>query len=806
VTIFSTYVRQGIRVLVRKPAISIIVVVTLGLGIGANTAIFTFVNAILLKPLLFPNADRLAIAWTKRTDNDQRFRVAPADYLDWKNENRSFDSLEAYQPWIVNRLGAGESNRLLGYRASVGLFQMLGAKFLLGRGFAPQDGISGQDREVVLSYNMWKRDLGGRNDVLGSSIDLEGAEYRIIGVVDANYDWPILADLWVPLVMSDAEKQERKIRSLVVVGRVRADRSLAQAQSDMDIVAAEVARRYPEADTGMGISLIRLPGQFGEAITRMFVLLLMGAFMFVLLLVCTNVTNLLLADAMGRQREIAVRAFLGARRWQIVLQSLTESTLLAAAGGVLGFGIAFWGVPVLRATIPQDQLRFIPGAGNMVLGERGVLFAIVCTLGAGITSGFGPALLSARCNMSEALRSGGRGSTRDTRSKLSQGLLIATEFALALVLLVSTGLMVKGFEHLGAVQNLGFETDSVLTMNIRVPTIRTAQQTASFYKETLSRVGALPGVQDAAVVGVLPFSGDTGALPFVIEGQPTAKTVELQRAAVEATSENYFQLMHIPVVTGRAFSEHDDQGSEPVAIVSSRAAHEYWHSQNPIGSRIRIGAGAKDGWLRIIGVVGDVKQSWLDTTPPPMIYVNYLQSPAATTAFVVRAADSASLVPAIRKVISQQDERVAIYSITSMNQFVQDMIAGIRVAAGLMAMFGAIAMILAAAGVYSMIANEVSVRKREIGIRIAMGATPSDVVRLFVMRALKLGAIGLAIGLLMAFVITRLMSNSLFGIVTLDPFTFLAFVIILAAIAVLGAYIPARRAARVDPIIVLRYE
>jgi putative ABC transport system permease protein len=291
-----------------------------------------------------------------------------------------------------------------------------------------------------------------------------------------------------------------------------------------------------------------------------------------------------------------------------------------------------------------------------------------------------------------------------------------------------------------------------------------------------------------------------------MEGQPTAKTVETQRAAVEAASENYFQVMHIPVVTGRAFSEHDDQGSEHVAIVSSRAAQEYWHSQNPVGSRIRIGAGAKDGWLRIIGVVGDVKQSWLDATPPPMIYVNYLQSPSATTAFVVRAADSASLVPAIRKVISEQDERVAIYSVTSMNQFVQDMIAGIRVAAALMAMFGAIAMILAAAGVYSMIANEVSVRKREIGIRMAMGATPSDVVRLFVVRALKLGAIGLAIGLLMAFVITRVMSNSLFGVVTLDPFTFLAFVIVLAAIAVLGAYIPARRAARVDPIIVLRYE
>jgi len=543
-------------------------IVTIGLGIGANTTIFTFVNAILLQPVPFPDSRHLVMAWMKRSAASNQNRAAPANFLDWKNQSHAFTGLEAYKAWTVNLTSSGDPERLLGFRTSPNFFQTLGARFALGRGFLPLEGEPGQDREAVLSYGLWQRDFGGQRDIIGQSINLDGGNYRVVGVVAPNYEWPPAADIWAPLVLTDAERQDRAGLSIYAVGRIKPTLSLAQAQSEMDIITTELARQNPQTNAGQSVNLVRLPGQFGDSITNAFLLLLMGAVTFVLLIACLNVANLLLADATRRQREVAVRTVLGASRRQIVMQSLTESTLLSSFGAALGLCIAYWGVNLLRATIPPDQLRYIPGWGHMQLSGRGVLFAAACALVGGFCSGILPALQASKHELSGSLREGGWGTTTGVRSRFSQSWLIGAQFALSLILLVGTGLMVKGFGRLGETEKLGFQVDNVLTMSIRLPGVQTPHQIAAFYERALTRIQGLPGVQQAATVSTVPFKGTLAAGTFTIEGRAAPRSTDTPRSAIEVASKDYFSVMRIPLLEGRTFSERDGDAFPPVVVVS----------------------------------------------------------------------------------------------------------------------------------------------------------------------------------------------------------------------------------------------
>jgi putative ABC transport system permease protein len=802
--------RYGARMLLKRPGFTIVAAVALALGIGANTAIFSLIDAMLLRPLNFKDVDRLAMVWGGHAQTSGHDSVSPADYQDWKNQNNVFDYLAAINWWGVNLTGSGEPERAQAFQVTPNFFAALDVKPVLGRALLPDDDQPGNDQIVALSYGLWNRRFAGDPDIVGKTIQLDGRIHTVVGVMPKDFDWPTSAELWTPLVMTNDALSVRDSRYLMVMGRVKPGVSLSEAEAEMNLIARRLAEQYPKTNTGMRVSVKRLPGQNSDDFARPFLLALMGAVGFVLLIACANVANLQLARATSRVKEIAIRAALGASRARIVRQLLTESILLALLGASFGLLFAAWGVDLIRSSIPPDMAKYITGLSHMSLDGRALGFTLAIALLTGIISGLAPALQLSTPNLNETLKEGGRSSFPGARRARLRSLLVISEIALALVLMVGTGLMVKGFARLLENQKQGFDPKNILTMNLTLPEAKYKQpfQRVAFYNQLFERLKALPEIETVGSVASLPSGGNWSSTSFSIEGRPATATGEETDADYQIINDEYFRALRIPLTKGREFGAPDGPDSLPVVIISENIAARFFPDEDPIGKRIRVGVtGSRNQWSVIVGVAGNVKQFMFDSGPRLTVYLPYAQLPRLRMALALRtASDPLNAVGAVRSQVESVDSEQPVYEIKSMEKLISEHVSGIRMSAGLMGIFGAIALMLAAVGVYSVMAYSVTQRTHEIGVRMALGATSRDVIKLVAGQALKLAAIGLAIGLPLAFALMQVMTSAFFGVIAIDITSLAGFTLMLAAVALASGYIPARRASKVDPMVALRYE
>ncbi|MGA9770721.1 MAG: ABC transporter permease [Blastocatellia bacterium] len=802
--------RYGFRMLTKRPWYTVVAVIALALGIGANTAIFSLVDALLFRPLHFKDVDRLVMIWSGTAQTLARENISPADFVDWKNQNNVFDELAAISWWDVNLTGNGEPERIQAFQVSPSFFAALDEKPLLGRVLLPDEEQPGRDQVAVLNYSLWQRQFAGDPNIVGQTIRLNGKSHTVVGVMARGFEWPMTAEVWTPLAMTNEQMSARKSRYLMVMGRIKEGLNLPEAQAEMDIIARRLAKIYPDTNQEVGVMLKRVPGDGSEDFSRPFLLSLLGAVAFVLLIACANVANLQLARATGRVKEIAIRSALGASRFRVVRQLLTESIMLALLGAGLGLLLAVWGIDFMRASFPPDLAKYITGLSHMGLDVRALGFTLAIALLTGIISGLAPAIQTSRPNLNETLKEGGRSSASGSHRHRLRSVLVIAEIALALVLMVGTGLMVKGFARLLDNQRKGFDSRNLLTMSIALPDAKykEAHQRVAFHNQLLERLKAMPEIESVGSASSLPSSGNWNTITVNIEGRPAPTPDKEPLVDYQSINDDYFRAMRIPMMKGREFGSQDGKDGSPVTIVSQSFANRFFPDEDAIGKRIKVVDNTSDNqWITIVGVAGDVKHFMFDSGPRSTLYLPYAQLPRFRMSLALRSfSDPMSIISSVRAQVRAIDSDQPIYEIKTMEKLIIEHVSGIEMSATLMAIFGVMALILSAVGVYSVMAYAVSQRTHEIGVRMALGATQKDILRLVVGQASRMAAIGLGIGLPMAFALTRVVASAFFGVVALDAITFMSITLLLAAVALLSGYIPARRAAKVDPCVALRYE
>jgi putative ABC transport system permease protein len=804
--------RYGARMLMKNPGFSLIAALTLTLGIGANTAIFSVINVVLLKPLPYAEPDRLVAVWEVRHDG-RRGSASYPNFADWRAQNQVFERIAIYRDSAMALTGGGEPTNLRAVITTPDLFPLLNARPQLGRVFLPDEEKAGS-RVVVLGHGAWRKYFGADPNLVGKQIKLNGRDFSVVGVMPAGFNFPVEAeqtDLWVSAAIS-SERDDPKEESLNEqrgahvydsIARLKPGVTLAAAQTDLETVMGRLRAQYPDEvggdHTAMRPYLTDLVGDVERAL-----LVLFAAVGVVLLIACANVASLLLARAIGRQREIAVRAALGASWGRIVRQLLTESLLLAAVGGTVGLLLATWGVDLLKALSPAD----LPRMHDVRLDGRVLMFTLLVSLLTGLLFGLIPALRAARADLNEALKEGGRGGEGSRRNRLRSALVVA-EVASAMTLLVGAGLLINSFVRLQRV-NLGFDPHQVLSLRVELPEARyrEGRQIINFNQEFLRRVERLPGVRSAAMVFKLPLGGSDASNTFEVEGQPSDKSRRLT-AGLRVSTPGYFRTLGIPFVDGRDFSERDEEKSAPVVIINETLAARYFPNQNPIGKHIRpdISLEGAPPWREIVGVVSAVRHGGPGKEPRPEFFLPHTQMPFLTLTTVVRVAgDPLAIVGAARNEVREMDRELPIDSVKTLDQYLTESVAQPRFNTLLLALFAGVAMTLTAVGLYGVMAFSVTARTREIGVRVALGARGPDVLRLVISQGMKLTLIGVAIGMVAALALTRLMKGLLFGVTPTDPATFALIALLLVGVAMLACYLPARRATKVDPMIALRYE
>jgi putative ABC transport system permease protein len=800
-------VRYGIRQFKKSPGPCLIAVVTLALGIGANTSIFSNVNALLLRPFDFPDLDRVVAVW-ETVHTATSVKAAPANFRDWEVQSTSFEHLAAIQSWDANLTGADVAERAEGYRVTPQFFPLLGLPPRIGRTLGPADFQHGAAPVVVISYGFWQRHLAADSEIVGKSLMLNGQAFTVVGVAGQGADFPVGAQVWTPLDFSSSETADRSSHFLQVLGRLREASSPSKASADMQQIALRLGGQFPATNEGHGIRVVRLVEDATTG-TRQFVLVLMGAAAFVLMLACVNVANLQLARAASRQREMAVRIGLGASRWQLIRQLLVESTILSFTGALAGTLISSWGMVFLRGDIPVFILEHVPGLAHVRIDLRVLGFTMAIAVLSGVLSGLAPALRFSRSSVASSLKENARGAGASAGTGTMRSILVMSEMALALVLLVGAGLMVKGFRHLLNVE-MGFDRSHVLTFRVALPEgkYQTSDQILGYYDRVLQRLQAVPGVQSVAAVTSIPSAWSWNWTIYKAEGAPPAKPGEMPSTVSQMVSPDFFATLRVPLLEGRLLTVEDTRNSTPVAVVSATLARQAWPGQNPVGKHVVLGGDNPHEPERlVVGVVGDLRANAFDSGFDPTTYLPLAQTPARSSAFVVRTVvDPHSVAAATVGEVMTADPETPPFDVRSLEQVIADNASGVESSARMMLVFGLVALTLAAAGIFAVMAYVVGQRTHEIGVRMALGAQRFDVLRLVVSSAVTMGSIGLLIGLAIAVLMARALSSALFGVVQVDAAVVGGLTLLLAAVAAIAAYIPARWATKVDPMQALRYE
>jgi putative ABC transport system permease protein len=820
--------RYALRTLLKKPGFALIAIVTLALGIGGSTAIFTVVDAALLRGLPYRSPDQLYHLWEKRPQQEfsQREFSYP-DYQDYQ-QNKALE-IAAYTGGGGIMSGNGEPERVFFPSATANFFSVLGVEPVIGRAFQPGDDKPGTPLVTVLTYGLWQRRFGGDPGIVGQSLTLNGQSYTVVGVLPASFQFALRsADLWRPYQPTDAQLTRRFMHGTNVIGRLKPGVSVQQAQSELDVIASRIEREHNQSHAGTGLRLIPLQEQVVGQV-KPILLVLLAAVGFVLLIACANVASLLLTRSLARQKEVAIRGALGASRWRVMRQLLTESLLLSLAGGLAGLVVAYWGVKGLVAVLPDSQLSALPFLTSLQIDAPILAFSVGLSLLTGIVFGLAPALQSSRLDLNEVLKEGGRASTGGARQRLRSG-LVMTEIALAVVLLVGAGLMMKSLLRL-LQANVGFNPENVLTVTVSLPAAKYTDpgKQVLFYEQLNDRVQSLPGVNNTGTVNILPLQGGN-TTRFYVDGDPVPPPGQEIEANIRVVDESYFQTLGVPVIAGRAFDNRDGeaerqaaqaqaqaqpqtQGAPPapipgVVIIGKTLADKVFAGRDPVGRRLAYSSFAGQTDL-IIGVVGDVKIGALDEAIRPVIYYPFRRFPSTGTNLVIRTSgDPTALASAIRNETRILEPDVALFNVRPMEELIGDSPAAFmrRFPAILIGIFAGVALLLASIGIYGVVSYSVSQQTHHIGVRMALGAQTSDILKMVLKQGLGVSLAGMAIGVLAALGLMRLLRTLLFEVGTNDLGTFAIVVGTLFVVALLASYIPARRATKVDPLVALRYE
>jgi putative ABC transport system permease protein len=795
--------RFGLRMLARSPGFTVIAIITLGLGIGANTAIFSVVNGVLLHTFAYPNPGQL-VFMTEHSQQVPDMSVSYLDYLDWQKQNTIFGSLAAVQGANFNLTGVEPPVRLSGWNVSANFFSTLGVKPVLGRDFLAAEDAPNGNPVGIISYSLWQRQFGGEPSIIGKALTLNGRSCTVVGVLPPHFKFYGQSDVFVPIGLeadSRAFKDRGEHPGIVTIARLKPGVTLLGARAQMETIARRLATEYPKTNSGNSVAIQSLH-EFAVGEIQAAVLALMAAVGLVLLIACANIANLLLARGAGRTKEMAIRAALGARRSRIFRQLLAESVLMALLGGAAGLLTGSAAISGLNGLIPAEfQGTVTIGLDRWVLG-----FTLLISIVTGIIFGLAPALRASKAELNESLKEGGRTSADSSERRLSRNFLAAFEIALALVLLAGAGLVIRSFRRLLQVSP-GFATQHVLTMQLDLPQSSYPKyaQIANFYHRLTDRVRSLPGVESAGLVTPLPLTGEGWQGDFHIEGQPLPAPGHFPNSDYHTVSTGYFRAIGIPLLRGRLFTDSDDNKRPLVAVVSESFARRYWPREDPIGRRFQLGSSGP--WFSVIGIVGNTKQYGLTSPTKTEFYRSYLQAPLYYMTIVMRTATSPlALTGEVRRQVSELDKDVPVFNVRSMDQLFDESVSPQRMTMFLLGIFSALAMLLAAVGIYGVVSYSVAQRTHEIGIRMALGAQQRDVLRLVLSEGMKLAIVGVGCGIVVALGLTRLMASLLYDVKPTDPITFVAVSLLLTGVTLLACYIPARRAAKVDPMTALRYE
>jgi putative ABC transport system permease protein len=806
---FLKDIRYGVRGLLKHPGFTAIAIVTLALGIGANTAIFSVVNAVLLRPLPYPQPDQPVLLRETTLRKGTLESVTAGNYLDWRAQGHSFDSMAAFRYESFSVTGTDRPERVAGVIANSNLFSLLQVPPMLGRTFLPEDEKAGDARVAVIGYGVWVRRFASDPAVTNRKLTINGKDLAVVGVMPPGFDFPGEAELWVParsavpehLLKPTADMtQDRGAGYLDVIARLRTGTGIEQAQADLNTVAERLAQQYPDSNQGRGVKVLSLREQVVGDV-RQTLLILFGAVGFVLLIAGSNVANLLLARAATRQKEIAIRRALGASRLRLVRQLLTESVLLTFVGGSIGLLVAQWAMRPLLALVPAG----VHGLTDTRIDTNVLLFTLGLSLLTGLFFGLLPALQASKTSLNENLKESARGSGGAPSRNRARSFLIVSEVSLSLVLLVGAGLMIKSFFRVQQV-NPGFQTAAIQTVRLTLPPAKYPEksQQAEFFRQVLEDLKVTPGVAQVALISRLPLTPGNSNRSLEIEGRPSAAPGEAPIADYRTISQNYFRAMGIPLLCGRDFTDRDDATAPATVIINEQLAQRVFPGVEPIGKRLRIEG--DDSWMEVVGVTGNVRHFGLDAESHAEMYVSYRKFPWPFMSIVTRGQTGVDLSNAIRSSVWRIDRDEPIPEIVTMDLLISRSLANRRLNMLLLGIFGGVALVLAAIGIYGVISHSVSQRTHEIGLRMALGARTSDVIKLVLKNGMTPALVGVGAGLLGAFGLTRLLRSLLFGVTPTDFVTFASVAVALLAVALFACYIPARRATKVDPLVALRYE
>jgi len=800
--------RYALRMLWKNLGFTAVAVVALALGIGANTTIFSAFNALLLRPFSFPDPDSLVVLWERPPNTSLRNSFAPPNFLAVREQNTTFSHLAIYNGNSLNLTEGDKPERLEVAAVSPSMFDALGARAAVGRTFTAEEDQDGRDKVVILTHDFWRRRYATDPAIVNRTLMLNGQPYTVVGIMAEDFNFPPTSnDILIPFTLNDKVRQERGNHYVRVMGRLKPGVTYAQADAELAAIASRLEAQYPDSNSNRTIAVESLKASYVRG-PRPGLIVLLGAACFVLLLSCANVANLLLVRAASRQKEIAIRMALGAGRFRLIRQLLTESVLIALFGGAFGLLIAVWGIDLLTAGIPASLSRYLAGWKNVGIDAEVFLFTLVVSLLTGIVFGLAPALQATKTDFNEALKDGGRTSGGGFGHKRLRGALVVAEVAISLTLLIGAGLMIKSFYEMQNVEP-GFKPESVLVLDVALPRAKYQDETArvNFYTQAVERVAALPGVQQAGAVNILPLSRNNAASSFTVVGRPKPEQGREPEANFRIVSPHYLEAMGIPLRRGRHVAPTDREDSTNVILINEELAAKQFADSDPIGQRLNFGGEKESDNYEIIGVVGNIKHESLIEEISPEVYRPLAQEPWFSMSIVVRAAsDPAQLAGAVQREIGGLDREQPIYNVRTMERVVSESLAPQRVTMGMLGVFALIALVLASVGIYAVMSYAVTQRTHEIGVRMALGASPRDIQRMVVRQGMLLAFAGIGIGLIASYWLMQGLTIMLYGVSATDPLTFGLISLLLMLVAFAANYIPARRATRVDPMVALRYE